>query len=56
MTLESKYGLKREDVKDAFNVAVTAELKEVYDKHNLFYREKDWKKKLHERIATVSKY
>jgi hypothetical protein len=56
MTLESKYALKREDVKDAFNIAVTQELKEAYDKHNLFYREDDWKKKLHERIATVTKY
>jgi hypothetical protein len=56
MTLESKYGLKREDVKDAFHVAVTQELKEAYDKHNLFYRENDWKKKLHERVATVTKY
>jgi hypothetical protein len=47
MTLDSRYPLKREDVKDAFNVAVTAELKEAYDKHNTFYREYDWKKRLH---------
>lgn len=56
MTLQSKYILKREDVKDAFKVATTQELKEAYDKHNLFYRENDWKKKLHERVATVTKY
>jgi len=31
-------------------------MKEAYDKHNLFYRENDWKKKLHERVATVTKY
>jgi len=56
MTLDSKYMLKREDVRDAFNIAVTQELKEAYDKHNQFYREKDWSGRMHKHIQTVAKY
>lgn len=56
MTIDSKYILKKEDVLDAFNVATVPDLKEAYDKHNMFYKKEYFEKKMGKQISTIMKY
>ena len=56
MTLDSRFGLNATDVNDSFYLIGTPPLKEAYDKHGHFYREKDWVKRMHKSISTMSKY
>ena len=50
------YNMTKEEVNDAFNVMTNNQLKEAYDKHNLFYKEQDFIKKMGKTIPNLQKY
>ena len=50
------YTLTEQEVKDSFNVLTNMQLKEAYDKHNIFYAEDDFIKKKGRSITTIEKY
>lgn len=47
------YNMTREEVNDAFNVMTNNLLKEAYDKHNIFYKEQDFIKKMGKNIPNL---
>lgn len=48
--------MTKEQVADAFNVMTNNQLKEAYDKHNVFYKENDFVKKMGKVIPNINKY
>lgn len=48
--------MTKEQVSDSFNVLTNHVLREAYDKHNLFYSEKDFVEKKHKSISNIEKY
>ena len=50
------YTMTEQEIKDSFNVLTNHQLKEAYDKHNLFYSEDDFLKKKQKSISTIEKY
>ena len=48
--------MTKEEVADAFNVLTNNQLKEAYDKHNVFYKEQDFVKKMGKNIPNLHKY
>ena len=50
------YTMTEEQVANAFNVLTNHHLKEVYDKYNVFYSQKDFEKVKGKSISTVEKY
>jgi hypothetical protein len=48
--------MTKEEVADAFNVMTNNQLKEAYDKHNVFYKEQDFIKKLGKVVPNLHKY
>ena len=53
---ESKYELDKQAISDTFNVLTNYNLKEQYDKHNLFYREEEFVKKKQKTISAMDKW
>ena len=50
------YNMTKEEVSDAFNMFTNNQLKEAYDKNNIFYKEEDFNKKLGKMIPNINKY
>lgn len=50
------YNMTKEQVGDAFNTMTNNQLKEAYDKHNVFYKEQDFVKKMGKVIPNLNKY
>ena len=50
------YNMTKEEVNDAFNVMTNNQLKEAYDKHNVFYKENDFIKKMGKVVPNLHKY
>jgi len=50
------YNMTKEEVSDAFNVLTNAILREAYDKHNIYYNENDFVKKMGKNIPNINKY
>jgi len=41
---------------DAYNILTNHNLKEIYDKHNMWYSEEDFTKHKHKSISVIDKY
>jgi len=50
------FTMTEQEIKDAFNVLTNQQLREAYDKHNIFYTEDDFLKKKGKSISTIEKY
>mmetsp|Transcript_5538 Transcript_5538/g.8705 ORF Transcript_5538/g.8705 Transcript_5538/m.8705 type:complete len:162 (-) Transcript_5538:1136-1621(-) len=48
--------MNEEQVADSFNVLTHHALKEMYDKHNVYYTKDDFEKKKHKSISVIEKY
>lgn len=53
MSVIKDYNMTKEEVADAFNVMTNNQLKEAYDKHNVFYKETDFIKKMGKVIPNI---
>ena len=50
------YTLTKEEVSDSYNILTNYALKEMYDKHNLYFTENDFIKKKGKSIGNLDKY
>jgi hypothetical protein len=50
------YNMTKSEVADAFNIMTNNQLKEAYDKHNVYYKETDFVKKMGKVIPNLHKY
>lgn len=50
------YTMTKEQVHDSYNVLTHHTLKELYDKHNIYYTDDDFVKKKHKNVSIVEKY
>ena len=50
------FTMTREEVSDSFNVLTNHQLREMYDKHNMYFTEKDFKDKKRNTISSIEKY
>ena len=50
------FTMTEQEIKDSFNVLTNQQLREAYDKHNIFYSEEDFLKKKGKSISTIEKY
>ena len=54
--LQEQYTLTREQLSDGYNILTNHHLKEVYDKHNIWFSETDFTKHKHKSLSSIDKY
>ena len=56
MRILRDYNMTKQDVSDSFNVLTNNQLKEQYDKNNVFYSEDNWTKVMGRSLPNLHKY